>query len=226
MNAGAVLGQEGVDGKTNEITCFVPLLQAILDGRARRGHDASGDAGRHDDDGSGGTQAAASKEKEKEKEEEEGEGELVIVTADAMHTQEQHVKAMNSLGVAWMLILKDNQPGLYAAADGHPWDNEPILHGASETGHGRHEVRLIRVTSHIPAQITDKLPGTAQMMLIERYRHDLPRGGAPTASPAATPATTIPSRAPRHAGRSCPRDCPGRHRPHPRPGRPGVPARP
>ena len=53
VNAGAVLGQDGVDGKTNEITCFVPLLQAILDGRARRGHDASGDAGRHDDDGSG-----------------------------------------------------------------------------------------------------------------------------------------------------------------------------
>ena len=42
VNAGAVLGQDGVDGKTNEITCFVPLLQAILDGRARRGHDASG----------------------------------------------------------------------------------------------------------------------------------------------------------------------------------------
>jgi hypothetical protein len=177
VNAGAVLGQDGVDGKTNEITCFVPLLQAILDGRARRGHDASGDAGRHDDDGSGKDPGGS----QQGKGEGEGEGELVIVTADAMHTQEQHVKAMNSLGVAWMLILKDNQPGLYAAADGHPWDNEPILHGASETGHGRHEVRLIRVTSHIPAQITDKLPGAAQMMLIERYRHDLPRGGAPAA---------------------------------------------
>ena len=48
---------------------------------------------------------------------------------------------MNALGVAWMLILKDNQPGLYAAADAHPWENEPVLHGASETGHGRHEIR-------------------------------------------------------------------------------------
>ena len=198
VNAGAVLGQDGVDGKTNEITCFVPLLQAILDGRARRRHDASGDAGRDDDDGSG---AAADGSQQGEGERER---ELVIVTADAMHTQEQHVKAMNSLGVAWMLILKDNQPGLYAAADAHPWDNEPVLHGASETGHGRHEVRLIRVTSHIPAQITDKLPGAAQLMLIERYRHPLPRGGAPAAcTAAATPATTIPSRAPPHAGRSC-----------------------
>ena len=126
------------------------------------------------------------------------------MTADAMHTQEQHVKAMNSLGVAWMLILKDNQPGLYAAADGHPWDKEPILHGASETGHGRHEVRLIRVTSHIPAQITDKLPGTAQMMLIERYRHDLPRGGAPTACTGGDPGDHDPlacAAAGRRAGR-------------------------
>src|SRR5271165_6762868 len=55
----------------------------------------------------------------------EGEGELVIVSADAMHTQTGHVEAMNALSVAWMLILKDNQPGAYAAADAHPWEHEP-----------------------------------------------------------------------------------------------------
>src|SRR5208283_4080784 len=42
VTAGTVLGQDEVDGKTNEITCFVPLLQAILDGRARRGHGSDG----------------------------------------------------------------------------------------------------------------------------------------------------------------------------------------
>ena len=79
----------------------------------------------------GGRQKTTTREEEEEEEEE-----LVIVTADAMHTQEEHVKAMNALGVAWMLILKDNQPDLYAAADAHPWENEPVLHGASQTGHG------------------------------------------------------------------------------------------
>jgi len=189
VNAGAVLGQDGVDAKTGEITCFVPLLQAILDGRARRGHDedshdigSSGSAGNDDDDNSPnpGTPQQQSRQ-QPEDDEEERKAELVIVTADAMHTQEEHVKAMNALGVAWMLTLKDNQPGLYAAADSHPWEHEPVLHGASETGHGRHEIRLIRVTSQIPAQITEKLPGAAQLMLIERYRHPLPRGGAPAA---------------------------------------------
>jgi predicted transposase YbfD/YdcC len=80
-----------------------------------------------------------------------------------------------------MLILKDNQPGLYATADAHPWEHEPVLHATSETGHGRHEIRTTRVTSEIPAAITAKLPGAAQLMLIERYRHPLPRGGAPAA---------------------------------------------
>ena len=56
-----------------------------------------------------------------------------------------------------------------------------MLHGGSETGHGRHEIRTIKVTSEIPAAITAKLPGAAQLMLIERYRHQLPHGGAPAA---------------------------------------------
>ena len=171
VTAGIVLGQDSAGAKTNEITCFVPLLQAILDGRARHGTPANGSG---DDDRSG--PAASTSQGEGERE-----GELVIVTADAMHTQENHVRQMNAPGIAWMLILKDNQPGLYAAADAHPWDSEPVLHGASETGHGRHEIRVIKATSQIPAAITAKLPGTAQLMLIERYRHALPRGGTPAA---------------------------------------------
>ena len=111
----------------------------------------------------------------------------MVLTADAMHTQEEHVKAMNTLGLGWMLILKDNQPSLYAAADSHHWQDEPVLHGTSQTGHGRHEIRTIRVTSDIPGAITAKLPGTAQMMLIERYRHDLPPGGAPAACTSGDP---------------------------------------
>jgi predicted transposase YbfD/YdcC len=93
------------------------------------------------------------------------------MTADAMHTQTGHVQAMNALGIGWILTLKDNQPGMYAAASAHPWEHEPILYATAETGHGRHEVRTIRVTSHIPELIRQRLPGADQLMLIERYRH-------------------------------------------------------
>ena len=44
-----------------------------------------------------------------------------------MHTREGHVKAMNALGVTWMAVLKDNQPGLYAAADGQNRPETGIL---------------------------------------------------------------------------------------------------
>ena len=179
VTAGTVLGQDSVGVKTNEISCFVPLLQAILDGRTRRGHDDGCD----DDSSSSSTGARPGPARS----EGEGEGELVIVSADAMHTQTGHVEAMNALSVAWMLILKDNQPGAYAAADAHPWQAEPVLHGTSETGHGRHEIRLIKATSVIPDLIARKFPGTEQMMLIERYRHKLPRGGAPDACTSGDP---------------------------------------
>jgi predicted transposase YbfD/YdcC len=178
VTQGTVLAQDAVDGKTNEISCFVPLLQAILDGRARRSHDQSAAGGSDDDSRT----ADPGSPPPADGDGEDGDGEkLVIVTADAMHTQTGHVEAMNALRAAWMLILKDNQPGAYTAADAHPWEHEPVLHGTSQTGHGRHEIRLIKVTSVIPDLIARKFPGTAQMMLIERYRHKLPRGGAPAA---------------------------------------------
>ena len=169
VTAGIVLGQDEVDGKTNEITCFVPLLDAILT------HPRHDDSGSSDDDGS-------SSEGEGEG---EGEG-LVVVTADAMHTQAGHVEAMNALGACWILILKDNQPGLYEAASGHPWEDEPILHATAETGHGRHEVRTIRVTSLVPDLIKQRLPGAGQLMLIERYRHPVTGRAAAAACRAAT----------------------------------------
>ncbi len=173
VTAGTVLGQASVGAKTNEITCFVPLLHAILDSprASSPDHDHDGDGDGDGDDAGAGAGAGAG---------EEGE-ELVIVTADALHTQAGHVEAMNKLRVGWILDLKGNQPGLYALADAHPWGDEPVLHATAEVGHGRHEIRTIRVTSQVPDGITRRFPGTAQMMLIERYRHPV-RGSEATAA--------------------------------------------
>src|ERR1035441_6141718 len=118
-----------------------------------------------------------------------------------MHTQTGHVEAMNAMNIGWILILKDNQPGMYAAASTLPWDSEPILYATAETGHGRHEVRTIRVTSHVPELIRRKLPAAAQLTLIERYRHDV-RGrdaaAAPPAGPPPPPGSEPAPAAPRH----------------------------
>ncbi len=174
VTAGTVLGQASVGAKTNEITCFVPLLHAILDSPRASSPDHDHDHD-HDGDGDGAGEGEG-----------EGEGEeLVIVTADALHTQAGHVEAMNKLRVGWILDLKDNQPGPYALADAHPWHDEPVLHATAEAGHGRHEIRAIRITSQVPDGITRRFPGTAQMMLIERYRHDVRGSGATAACRAA-----------------------------------------
>ena len=109
-----------------------------------------------------------------------------------MHTQAGHVKAMNKRGIGWILTLKDNQPGLYAAADAHPWEDEPVLHATSEVSHGRHEVRTMRVTADVPEQIKVKLPGAGQLMLIERYRHPV-RGAAAAAACRAASASGDPA---------------------------------
>ena len=83
VTAGTVLGQDSVGAKTNEISCFVPLLQAILDGRARRGYDdtrGDGGPGPARSEGGGGGE----EEEEEEAEAGGGEGELVIVSADQL----------------------------------------------------------------------------------------------------------------------------------------------
>lgn len=159
VTTGTVLGQDSIHAKTNEITCFVPLINAILDSPRAAAAAGDGDGDGREGGGSGPEGAA------------EAEDQVIVVTADAMHTQTGHVTAMNAAGIKWMLNFKDNQPGMYALADAHPWEDEPVLHATSEVSHGRHEIRTIRVTTLIPDGITARFPGTVQLTLTERYRH-------------------------------------------------------
>ena len=172
VTTGTILGQDDVQAKTNEITCFAPLLKAILDSPRASTPDAS--ASDSDGDGGSGSESGPG-------ENTAGEGELIIVTADALHTQTGHVEEMNALGVKWILDLKGNQQGAYDLADAHPWHDEPVLHATAEVANGRHQVRTIRLTSQVPEALARKFPGTEAMALIERYRHDV-RGKDNTAA--------------------------------------------
>jgi predicted transposase YbfD/YdcC len=99
-----VLGQANVDGKTNEITRFAPLLDGL---------DLTG----------------------------------VVVTADALHTQRDHVDYLADRGAHWILTVKNNQPGLRKQLSQLPWRGVAVAHRGADRGHGRRETRTIKVVT-------------------------------------------------------------------------------
>jgi predicted transposase YbfD/YdcC len=102
QQASAVLAQAGVDGKTNEITCFAPLLEPL---------DLAG----------------------------------CVITADAMHTQREHAQFLVSGKKAhYILVVKKNQPSLYAQVKNLPWRAIPAGDRQRSRGHGREEHRTLQ----------------------------------------------------------------------------------
>jgi predicted transposase YbfD/YdcC len=126
--SGAVLAQTDVDGRTNEITRFAPLLDQIsdLDG--------------------------------------------VVVTADALHCQRDHVTYLHGRGAHWVLTVKRNQPSLHAQLAALPWRAVPDGDRAKDRGHGRREVRTIKVLT-LASGID--FPHAAQAIRIRRHRRRL-----------------------------------------------------
>jgi predicted transposase YbfD/YdcC len=119
QRAGAVLAQAGVDGKTNEITAFAPLLEPL---------DLAG----------------------------------CVITADAMHAQRGHAEFLIAKKKAhYILVVKRNQPGLYAQVKNLPWRNIPA--GCKQ--HGREEHRTLQVTA-VAAGIA--FPHAAQAIRLTR----------------------------------------------------------
>ena len=123
QRAGAVLAQTGVDGKTNEITAFAPLLEPL---------DLAG----------------------------------CVITADAMHTQRGHADfVVLEKRAHYILVVKKNQPGLYAQVKNLPWRHVPAGHTQRDRGHGREEHRTLQVTA-VAAGIA--FPHAAQAIRLTR----------------------------------------------------------
>ncbi|MCZ7421106.1 ISAs1 family transposase [Verrucosispora sp. WMMA2121] len=125
---GAILASTDVNGKTNETTCFQPLLDQI-------------------DDLTG-----------------------VVVTADALHCQREHVAYLAQRGANWILTVKGNQPHLHAQLAALPWRAVPHADRASDRGHGRREIRSLKILS-ISTGID--FPHAAQALQIRRRRRRL-----------------------------------------------------
>ncbi|ULR53875.1 ISAs1 family transposase [Streptomyces deccanensis] len=127
---GLVLAQLDVGEKTNEITCFQPLLDTVAD--------------------LAGT----------------------VVTSDAMHTQREHADYLLGRGAHYIVIVKGNQKKLRRQLKSLPWKDIPLQGRTRGIGHGRSEIRRIKV-----ATVNSLLfPGARQAVQIKRRRTDRKTG--------------------------------------------------
>ncbi|WP_331731842.1 ISAs1 family transposase [Streptomyces sp. NBC_00073] len=69
----------------------------------------------------------------------------VVVTADAMHTQRKTAKKIVAAGGHYLLVVKGNQKKLRRQLRRLPWQQMPLLDRTRTTGHGRREVRRLKV---------------------------------------------------------------------------------
>lgn len=132
-----VLGQIDVEGKTNEITAFAPLLDTLT------GIDLT----------------------------------ETVVTADALHTQREHVETLAARGAHWVLSVKGNQPRLRRQLAALPWREVEIAHRSAATVHGRREIRTLKVVT-IAAGI--EFPHARQAIQVVRKTRPIRAGRAGT----------------------------------------------
>lgn len=71
----------------------------------------------------------------------------VVVTADALHTQQTHARYLHRHGGKYVFTVKRNQPTLHAQLAKLPWERIPTGHHEHGKAHGRRETRTIAVTS-------------------------------------------------------------------------------
>jgi predicted transposase YbfD/YdcC len=71
-----------------------------------------------------------------------------VVTADALHTQREHAEFLVGVkGAHYILVVKKNQPALYAQLKNLPWRQIPTGHRIRDRGHGRVESRSLQVAA-------------------------------------------------------------------------------
>jgi predicted transposase YbfD/YdcC len=71
----------------------------------------------------------------------------VVITADALHTQRDHVEHLHARGAHWLLTVKGNQPTLRRQLAALPWRQVEVSHRAVGNSHGRREIRTLKVVT-------------------------------------------------------------------------------
>ena len=91
----------------------------------------------------------------------------VVITADAMHTQDAHARYLHRRGAHYVLIAKQNRPTLARELVALPWKDVKIAFTSTNTGHGRVETRTIKVAR--PPRLLS-FPHARQAIWVHRRR--------------------------------------------------------
>jgi predicted transposase YbfD/YdcC len=97
-----------------------------------------------------------------------------VITADALHTQREHAEFLVSgKGAHYILVVKKNQPSLYAQVKNLPWRNIPAGDRQRDRGHGREEHRTLKAAT-VAAGLC--FPYAAQALCVTRRIRPLSGG--------------------------------------------------
>lgn len=96
----------------------------------------------------------------------------VVVTSDALHTQREHADYLLGRGAHYIVIVKGNQEKLRQQLMSLPWKDIPLQGRVRGIGHGRSEIRRIKV-----ATVHNLLfPGARQAIQLKRRRTETKTG--------------------------------------------------
>lgn len=96
----------------------------------------------------------------------------VVVTSDALHTQRTHADYLIGRGAHYIVIVKGNQKKLQRQLKALPWNEVPLHERIRGDGHGRREIRRIKVCT-----VGDlRFPGACQAIQLKRRRTERKSG--------------------------------------------------
>ncbi|WP_329538410.1 ISAs1 family transposase (plasmid) [Streptomyces sp. NBC_01450] len=90
-----------------------------------------------------------------------------VITADAMHTQRAHAEHVIAAQGHYLLVVKGNQKKLRKQLKKLPWRQIPLQDRTTTTGHGRREIRRLKVCTVQPGLL---FPHAVQAIEIKRRR--------------------------------------------------------
>ncbi|MER5456602.1 ISAs1 family transposase [Micromonospora sp. NPDC002389] len=93
-----------------------------------------------------------------------------VITADALHCQRDHVDYLAERGAHWILTVKANHPRLHAQLAGLPWQAVPDTARDTDRGHGRREIRTLKI---LTVSTGIDFPHAVQALQVRRRRHRL-----------------------------------------------------
>ncbi|WP_379507680.1 ISAs1 family transposase [Nonomuraea zeae] len=97
----------------------------------------------------------------------------MVITADALHTQAEHARQLVAAGGHFLFIVKANQPTLHRRLKALPWRETVLNDRTDERGHGRREIRRMKICTTRPGL---PFPHAAQAIQVKRRRTDLKTG--------------------------------------------------